>query len=147
MMASRRRYDDIVRLGKIASADDGLQFLGDAMLGVLAFEQGLLAARWILANQDSASIPFPADPDRLDELWKRVRGLRSNVIAHMDTWIALPEASFAIDGAGTFTIHGREVLTAPEWAEWIKVIEPWARALSESDRRSAREMERRPGRL
>jgi hypothetical protein len=124
--ASRRRFEDIAAMTEISGRDDGLKFAGDTLLGILALEQALLAARWVAANSTQASTALPAAPSELDREWGSVRVLRSSVVAHMDTWITqTPAPSMKIDARG---VHLRDALvfSFAEWRHWLDLLEPWA---------------------
>jgi hypothetical protein len=69
--ASRRLYDGLVRLSSISSVDDGLSLMADSHLLVLAYEQGLLAVRWYLANTDAREASAPFESEELDAEWGR----------------------------------------------------------------------------
>lgn len=126
LAASRRRFRDVAAMTEIRGRDDGLKLAGDTLLGILALEQGLLAARWVAANSAEATAALPVQEEELNIEWGSLRVLRSSVVAHMDTWITqTPAPSLKVDSQG---VHLRDALvfSFAEWRRWLELLEPWA---------------------
>lgn len=147
LAASRRRYQEIAAMPEIRGRDDGLKFAGDTLLGILALEQALLAARWVAANREDAAAALLTSRDELDNEWARVRVLRSNVVAHMDSWITeTPAPSMRVDSSG---VHLRDALvfSFAEWRHWLDAVGPWTQRNVIRPKRTEPVPGRRPARI
>ena len=145
-VASRDCSDAVSRMDKVEGPRDGLAFAGRALLGVLAFELALEAARWVLANLTDGS-DLPVNAQQLDEEWNRVRSLRSDVVAHLGTWIQDDvDSSLRVDSSG-ISVRQELVFSFAEWRRWLDILEPWAMAHGKSDHRSASATLTRPPKL
>jgi hypothetical protein len=126
LAASRRRFQDVAGMTEIRGRDDGLKFAGVTLLGILALEQALLAARWVAANSAQATAALPVQEEELNSEWGSVRVLRSSVVAHMDTWITqTPAPSMKVDSQGVHLLDAL-VFSFAEWRRWLDLLEPWA---------------------
>lgn len=125
-VASRDCYDVIAAMNKVEGPQSGLLFAGRALLGVLAFELALDAARWVVSNSDVAAAALTVTAEDLADKWARVRSLRSDVIAHMDTWMQQDTGSQLQVDSGGISVRGELVFGFSEWRRWLDILEPWA---------------------
>jgi hypothetical protein len=141
--AARRCLERLLGVAVINSVDDGLYFSGETCLGVLALEAGVREARTFTANNDEAMRDCPIPRAELDDLWARLRALRSDVIAHMDTWISTEGPELQFNGFGV-SVRGSLVLPFSDWRTAVQQLEPWARNWGERDTRPVVEVQKRP---
>jgi hypothetical protein len=130
LAASRRRLQALSTMDRVSGLDDGILLAGEAWQGILAFEQALLCARWVVANDSEAGAALPpvARGDGLDRIWANARAVRNHVLVHFDSWVARdPTAKVVVDSVGLHASNGL-ALGYAEWNEWLLVLEPWARA-------------------
>lgn len=132
-VASRDSYNAIAAQGSVKGARSGLLFAGRALMGVLAFELALDAARWVVANSGPALAALKVSSAELDAEWAKVRSLRSDVIAHMDSWMQHDTGSqLRVDSAGV-SVRGDLAFDFSEWLRWLELLEPWALAQGVGD--------------
>ncbi|MGD0862531.1 MAG: hypothetical protein ABSA21_07185 [Candidatus Limnocylindrales bacterium] len=123
--ASRRLLDATTSRKGFHTADDGIAFTGDAIIGLLAMEMGLNALRWAVANSQSVEDRFPAPGyTEMTRFWARINPLR-NYLVHFDQQISTnPLASLVIDAAGIQAGNGLAVGFA-QWRGWLDLLQPW----------------------
>jgi hypothetical protein len=125
--ASRRLLESALQRSQPVTAEDGIALMGDALMGLIALDQGLGAARWVVANSAAARAGFPAPgPEALDAFWVRVRLLR-NELVHLDKRsLQNPEVMKIIaDQVGLHVASGLAI-SFGTWREWLDLVEPWA---------------------
>lgn len=126
---------------------DGFLFAGRTLIGVLAFELALDAARWTLSDSAAAKSGLSASEEELTAEWARVRALRSDVIAHMDSWIQEDvDASLMVSSMGV-SLRGKLEFAFSDWRRWLDILGPWALAQGLADRRPVDEMSIAPAKV
>jgi hypothetical protein len=119
------------------------------MLGVLALEQALVCARWVLANEPRAVALLPVSRTEADvaAFWARVKPLRDRVLVHFDSWIESDSAAaIKIDSTGLHSSAGL-TLGHRECLEWLRMLGQWASAVHALPRATSTNPPRRPTRV
>ena len=159
-LASRRRLEAVRATAAAVEGDvrgagggperggrEALERRGDLLLGIVALDQALTAARWIAGAQAELAPGAPGGPviveqagqvagarsvspvplDRIEAARQRVRAIR-NLVVHLDDRLAasLP-ATLDIDAGGLRASQGRDesYLGFDEWAAWLDALETW----------------------
>jgi hypothetical protein len=135
--ASRRNLE---RVQALAPREQRIDRLGDLWLGLIALEQALTAARYLVANDAPATSDLPiAD---LDRRWWDVCEIR-NAVVHMPGRIGttgtFPD-DLDLDGVRA----GDHWLSFVEWTSLLDALEPWAAAHARLGRGLSGEDARRP---
>jgi hypothetical protein len=101
--------------------------ISEYFVGVLALEEGIAAARWVVANDPASAETLPITPAELAKRWRQIHGFRSDVLAHMDQWIARDRDALVVidDGAAIEASNGHRLLIG-EWRILLDRLEPWA---------------------
>jgi hypothetical protein len=129
LAASRRLLDSARRGSEPTTAEDGIAFVGDALVGLIALDQGLGAVRWVIANSPEAQARFPAPgSEALDAFWVRVRLLR-NELVHLDERSSQNPLVMKIvaDQVGLHVASGLAI-GFDTWREWLDRLQSWAAA-------------------
>jgi hypothetical protein len=124
--ASRRLLDSVLTLKGQPGAEEAVARTADAMLGVVALESGLDAARRVVVNSPAARADFPPPGESaIDRFYLSVKAVRDDV-AHFDTHIARnPSEMLMVDELGVHTWSGFAV-DFDRWRECVDALEPWA---------------------
>jgi len=147
VLASRDCYDAVSRMSEVKGPRDGLAFAGRTLLGVLALELALGAARWVVSNTSAAASELEVSEQELAAEWGRVRSLRSDVVAHMETWVQDEVEPFLMVNSSGITVRETLVFEFEAWRRWLDILEPWALTQGQLDRRPVSEASTAPAKM
>ncbi|HEX7490451.1 MAG TPA: hypothetical protein VF337_01970 [Candidatus Limnocylindrales bacterium] len=102
-----------------------MAFTGDAFMGAIALQTGLMGVRWAVTNAPTVADRFPSPGyEELCRFWIQLNPLR-NMLVHLDERMASVDfGKLTVSGDGIL-ISGGIALPFAQWRGWLDILEPW----------------------